>query len=273
MHLARPRAGDTRSSAGLALAGLALSYGESRGDRGAVRRATSSPRSSGSPGSRLAFRLRRDAALEQGVLAVTAILLVLPLIGRLSVLRHGVIVSTLDPDLVRALVICGLAAASAVITAAAARGLVGRFSLSPPWRRSTCGGARAERPKGERDDRDDHEQSRARAEVVADGVRGEIVRAAGVEIAHQLCVVRADHRSRMRPRPRRQSEQGSGHAAPQRGRAAPVEPAPDRRTIPATATGTRNAAPSGKKTRFFEISAGARIQSHARPIASPPARP
>jgi hypothetical protein len=65
-----------------------------------------------------AYRLRRDAALEQGVLAVAAILLVLPLIGRLSVLRHGVLVTTLDPDLVRALVIGGLAAASAAITAA-----------------------------------------------------------------------------------------------------------------------------------------------------------
>ena len=53
------------------------------------------------------------------MLAVAAILLVLPLIGRLSVLRHGVIVTTLDPDLVRALVVGGLAAASAVITAAA----------------------------------------------------------------------------------------------------------------------------------------------------------
>ena len=70
-------------------------------------------------GLTLAYRLRRDAALEQGVLAVTAILLVLPLVGRLAVLRHGVIVSTLDPDLVRALVLAGLAAAAGVIAAAA----------------------------------------------------------------------------------------------------------------------------------------------------------
>jgi hypothetical protein len=66
-----------------------------------------------------AFRLRRDAALELGVLAVAAILLTLPLIGRLAVLRHGVIVTTLDPDLVRALVVAGLGAGAAVITAAA----------------------------------------------------------------------------------------------------------------------------------------------------------
>ena len=79
----------------------------------------SSRPSSALAGLAAAFRLRRDAALEQGVLAVAAILLVLPLIGRLSVLRHGVIVTTLDPDLVRALVLGGLAAASAVITAAA----------------------------------------------------------------------------------------------------------------------------------------------------------
>jgi hypothetical protein len=70
-------------------------------------------------GLALAFRLRRDEALEQGVLAVTAILLALPLVGRLAVLRHAVIVSTLDPDVVRALVVCGLAAAGGVIAAAA----------------------------------------------------------------------------------------------------------------------------------------------------------
>jgi hypothetical protein len=67
----------------------------------------------------LAYRLRRDAALEQGALAVTAILLALPLVGRLTVLRHGVIVTTLDPDLVRALVVAGLAAAAGAIGAAA----------------------------------------------------------------------------------------------------------------------------------------------------------
>ncbi|HEY3614351.1 MAG TPA: hypothetical protein VGK92_11625 [Gaiellales bacterium] len=70
-------------------------------------------------GLALAHRLRRDAALEQGALAVTAILLALPLAGRLAVLRHGVIVTTLDGDLVRALVVAGLAAAAAAIGAAA----------------------------------------------------------------------------------------------------------------------------------------------------------
>jgi len=70
-------------------------------------------------GLALAFRLRRDPALEQGALALTAILLALPLAGRLTVLRHGVIVTTLDPDLERALVIGGLAAAAAAIGAAA----------------------------------------------------------------------------------------------------------------------------------------------------------
>ena len=49
----------------------------------------------------------------------TAILLVLPLIGRLAVLRHGVIVTTLDPDLVRALVVGGLGAGAGAIAAAA----------------------------------------------------------------------------------------------------------------------------------------------------------
>lgn len=102
----------------LAIAVVAISYGESQAAGsdpwGEVVAAVVAL-----AGLAAAFRLRRDAALEQGVLAVTAILLVLPLIGRLSVLRHGVIVTTLDPDLVRALVLCGLAAASAVITAAA----------------------------------------------------------------------------------------------------------------------------------------------------------
>jgi hypothetical protein len=70
-------------------------------------------------GTGLAYRLRRDAALEQGALAVTAILLALPLAGRLAVLRHGVIVTTLDPDLVRALVLAGLGAAAGAIGAAA----------------------------------------------------------------------------------------------------------------------------------------------------------
>jgi hypothetical protein len=70
-------------------------------------------------GTGLAYRLRRDAALEQAALAVTAILLALPLAGRLAVLRHGVIVTTLDPDLVRALVLAGLGAAAGAIGAAA----------------------------------------------------------------------------------------------------------------------------------------------------------
>jgi hypothetical protein len=65
-----------------------------------------------------ALRLRRDAALEQGALAVGAVLLALPLVGRLAVLRHGVIVTTLDPDLERALVVGGLALAAGVIAAA-----------------------------------------------------------------------------------------------------------------------------------------------------------
>ena len=104
--------------AGLAIVAMALSYGESQatGTRhwGILVAALVAL-----AGLALAYRLRRDAALEQGVLAVTAILLVLPLVGRLAVLRHGVIVSTLDPDLVRALVVCGLAAAAGVIAAAA----------------------------------------------------------------------------------------------------------------------------------------------------------
>jgi hypothetical protein len=66
-----------------------------------------------------ALRLCRDAALEQGALAVAAVLLALPLVGRLAVLRHGVIVTTIDPDLERALVVGGLAFAAGVIAAAA----------------------------------------------------------------------------------------------------------------------------------------------------------
>ena len=46
-----------------------------------------------------------------------------------------------------------------------------------------------ERAERQRDERDDHEQSDRRAEVVADGVGGEIVRAARVEVAHELRVV------------------------------------------------------------------------------------
>ena len=70
-------------------------------------------------GLAVAIRLRRDSALELGALAVAAILLALPLVGRLGVLRHGVIVTTLDPDLERALVVAGLALASGAIATAA----------------------------------------------------------------------------------------------------------------------------------------------------------
>jgi hypothetical protein len=70
-------------------------------------------------GLAVAIRLRHDAALELGALAVAAILLALPLVGRLGVLRHGVIVTTLDPDLERALVVAGLALASGAIATAA----------------------------------------------------------------------------------------------------------------------------------------------------------
>lgn len=104
--------------AGLAIAAAAISYGESEATdarpSGEIVAAVV-----GVAGLAAAFRLRRDAALEQGVLAVAAILLTLPLIGRLAVLRHGVIVTTLDPDVVRVLVVLGLGAGAAVITAAA----------------------------------------------------------------------------------------------------------------------------------------------------------
>ena len=70
-------------------------------------------------GAAAAMRLRRDAALELGALAAGALLLALPLVGRLAVLRHGVIVTTLDPDLERALVVAGLALASGAIASAA----------------------------------------------------------------------------------------------------------------------------------------------------------
>ena len=43
---------------------------------------------------------------------MTAVVLALPLVGRLAVLRHGVIVTTLDPGLERALVAGGLALAA-----------------------------------------------------------------------------------------------------------------------------------------------------------------
>ena len=102
----------------LAITAIAIAHGESAatGDRpwGEVVAAAVAL-----AGLAAAFRLRRDPALERGALAVAAILLVLPLIGRLAVLRHGVIVTTLDPDLVRALVVGGLAAAAATIASAA----------------------------------------------------------------------------------------------------------------------------------------------------------
>jgi hypothetical protein len=101
----------------LAIAALAITHGESAatGDRpwGVLVAAIVAL-----AGLAAAFRLRRDEALERGALAVTAILLVLPLVGRLAVLRHGVIVTTLDPDLVRALVLGGLAAAAGAIASA-----------------------------------------------------------------------------------------------------------------------------------------------------------
>ncbi len=104
--------------AGLALAVVAVSYGESQAT-GARAWGELVAALVGAAGLAAAWRLRRDAALEQGVLAVAAILLVLPLIGRLAVLRHGVIVTTLDPDLVRALVVGGLGLAAGTIAAAA----------------------------------------------------------------------------------------------------------------------------------------------------------
>ena len=102
----------------LALAGIAISYGEGEAT-GDAHWGVLIAALVGLAGLSAAYRLRRDTALEQGVLAVTAILLVLPLVGRLAVLRHGVIVTTLDPDLVRALVVGGLAAAAGAIATAA----------------------------------------------------------------------------------------------------------------------------------------------------------
>jgi hypothetical protein len=70
-------------------------------------------------GLAVALLVRRDRALEAGALAVAALLLALPLVGRLAVLRHGVIVTTLAPGLERALIAGGLALAAGVIAAAA----------------------------------------------------------------------------------------------------------------------------------------------------------
>jgi hypothetical protein len=102
----------------LALAAIAIAHGEAAAT-GARPWGVTVAALVALAGLALAYRLRRDAALEQGALAVTAILLALPLVGRLTVLRHGVIVTTLDGDLVRALVVIGLAAAAGAIGAAA----------------------------------------------------------------------------------------------------------------------------------------------------------
>jgi hypothetical protein len=112
-RLGGPRGAPLALTAALAFAVVAVSYGESQatGARpwGEVVAAVVA-----AAGLAAALRLRRDAALELGVLAVTAVLLALPLIGRLPALRHGVVVTTLDPDLARALVVSGLAAAAAI---------------------------------------------------------------------------------------------------------------------------------------------------------------
>jgi len=102
----------------LTVAVVVISYGESRAT-GSSPWGELVAAAVGATGLAASWRLRRDATLEQGVLAVAAILLALPLIGRLAVLRHGVISSTLDPDLVRVLVISGLALAAGVIACAA----------------------------------------------------------------------------------------------------------------------------------------------------------
>ena len=102
-----------------ALAGLAVAvpYGESEATSarpwGAIVAAAVAL-----AGLALALRLRRDAALELGALAVAAILLALPLVGRLAVLRHGVIVTTLAPGLERLFVVAGLALAAGTIASA-----------------------------------------------------------------------------------------------------------------------------------------------------------
>jgi hypothetical protein len=102
----------------LAIAAIAIAHGESAAT-GARPWGVIAAALVALAGCGLAYRLRRDPALEQGALALTAILLVLPLVGRLTVLRHGVIVTTLAPDLVRVLVLGGLAAAAGAIGAAA----------------------------------------------------------------------------------------------------------------------------------------------------------
>jgi hypothetical protein len=102
----------------LALAVVVISYGESQAT-GANPWGELVAAAVGGLGLTASWRLRRDAALAQGGLAVTAILLALPLVGRLAVLRHGVIVTTLDADVVRVLVVAGLALAAGVVASAA----------------------------------------------------------------------------------------------------------------------------------------------------------
>ena len=120
-----------------------------RRERGRVRALVGGARRRcrGARRARTALRLRRDAALELGALAVAAVLLALPLVGRLTVLRHGVIVTTIDPGLERALVVGGLAFAAGVI-AAAARSLVAdaRALVREPSASATTGTIRS-RPR------------------------------------------------------------------------------------------------------------------------------
>jgi hypothetical protein len=101
----------------LAILAVAVPYGESEATSarpwGAIVAAAVAL-----AGLALALRLRRDAALELGALALAAILLALPLAGRLAVLRHGVIVTTLAPGLERLFVVAGLALAAGTIASA-----------------------------------------------------------------------------------------------------------------------------------------------------------
>ena len=112
-HGLRPR------SAALAAVAVVAPLRRERGRPRRGRRAPSSLRSSRSPasGSRSGCGATRRSSWGAG--RAPPILLVLPLVGRLAVLRHGVIVTTLAPDLERALVVGGLALAAAAIAAAA----------------------------------------------------------------------------------------------------------------------------------------------------------
>ena len=135
---------------GLAGAAIAIAHGESAAT-GARPWGVLAAALVALAGLALAYRLRRDAPLEQGVLALTAILLALPLVGRLAVLRHGVIVTTLDGDLVRALVLAGLGAAAGAIGAAACvvardEPAVGGVRRRPSRRRTARRARRAARP-------------------------------------------------------------------------------------------------------------------------------